>query len=74
MPTHDFEQDPHAPSMVKVLDTAKGLGEWSRNDASPLANLQVAIEANRSRAVAPGDERLDDAAWRRLWLLNAHDQ
>ena len=74
MSAHDFEQDSHAPSVVKMLDTTKGLGEGSRKYANPLTDLKVAIEANRSRAFTPTDQSLDDARRHGHRLLNAHDQ
>ena len=57
-----------------MLDATKGLGEGSGKYANPLTDLKVAIEANRSGAFSPNDQRLDYATRHGQRLLNAHDQ
>jgi hypothetical protein len=43
---HDFEQHANAPAVVQMRETTKGLGEWSRQYAHFLADLEIVLKAN----------------------------
>jgi len=44
--THDFEEDPNAPTVVEMRETTKGFRKWSRQYPHFLTNLQTVIKTN----------------------------
>ncbi len=71
---HDVEQQTHAAVAVEALQEPDLLGEGAGQDANLLPHGQAAtpIEAQDIAAVGQGDQRLDDAARRRLWPVATH--
>jgi hypothetical protein len=71
---HEFEEHTNAPSAVEMHESTKNVGEWPRQNANLLANLEVGVEANRSGAFGRRHQRLDNALRHGDRLVDSHDQ